>query len=50
MLYSDSTRINKLTEYIQSGINPSTVFNYIYWISELIKAGLNDAYIEETKF
>lgn len=39
-----------LTKFIQDRIDAKNLFNYLLWIADYIKAGLQDAYIDEIKY
>lgn len=49
-LFGLNEKKKKLTEFIQAGITHKNIFNYLLWIADYIKAGLQDAYLEETKY
>jgi len=49
-LFDLNEKKQKLTEFIQTNINSKNVFNYLLWIAEYIRAGLQEAYVEEIKY
>ncbi|CAI2374044.1 unnamed protein product [Moneuplotes crassus] len=49
-LFGLNEKKKKLTEFIQAGISHKNIFNYLLCIADYIKAGLQDAYLEEIKY
>ena len=49
-LFGLSEKKKKLTEYIQENITSRNLFSYLLCIADYIKAGLQDEYLEETKY
>jgi len=49
-LFGLNDKKKKLTQFIQANISSTNLFNYLLCIADYIKAGLQEAYLEEIKY